>query len=474
MLFVAPPGTLAQRALADVQHGVFWLQGANRPAPRQPLIGQHEADLVVVGAGFTGLWTAIEAKRRHPDWQVLLLEGGRIASGGTGRNGGFMSASLTHGLLNGYDRWPEELPQLLRLGHRNLNEIESFITEHDIDADFRRAGEYQVAVAPHQVDEIRASVTLAQRFGERHEFLEADAIQAEVHSATYLAASVDRSGVALMDPAKLAWGLARVAEDAGVIVHERTPVRRLADRGAAVFVTTDSGAVRSRMVTLATNAYPPLLERIRHYVVPVYDYVLMTEPLTSEQWDLVGWHGRQGIADSGNQFHYYRVTADGRILWGGFDAIYHYRNGFGPRYERDDAAYARLAQHFVETFPALMESGLRFSHAWGGAIDTCTRFTAFWGRAHGGKTTYVAGFTGLGTGSSRFAAHTMLDLATGADTERTRLRMVRTKPLPFPPEPVRSAGIALTTASLAHADRTGGRRNLWLRTLDALGLGFDS
>lgn len=474
MLFANPPGPLAQRALADVHHGVYWLDRPNRPAPREPLIGEHEADLVVVGGGFTGLWTAIEAKERHPEWRVLLLEGGRIASGGSGRNGGFMSASLTHGLLNGFERWPEELPTLLRLGRHNLAEIESFITAKGIDADFQRVGEYQVAVAPHQVAEVRAAVELAQQFGEDHEFLDAEAIQAEVHSPTYLAAGVDRSGVALMDPAKLAWGLARVAEDAGVRVYERTPVRRLADRGTSVFVTTDSGAVHSPRVALATNAYPPLLERIRHYVVPVYDYVLVTEPLTSEQWDMVGWRGRQGIADSGNQFHYYRVTSDGRILWGGYDAVYHYRNGFGPHFERDDEAYARLAQHFVETFPTVMESGLRFSHAWGGAIDTCTRFTAFWGRAHAGKTTYVVGFTGLGTGSSRFAARTMLDIATGADTDRTRLRMVKTKPLPFPPEPVRSIGISLTTASLAQADRRGGRRNLWLRTLDALGLGFDS
>jgi glycine/D-amino acid oxidase-like deaminating enzyme len=474
MLFTNPPGALADRSLRDVEHGVFWLQRPARPVPRPPLVGDHEADLVVVGAGFTGLWTALEAKRRHPHWRVLLLEGGRIATGGSGRNGGFMSASLTHGLLNGHDRWPEELPELLRLGQANLDEIESFITSNSIDADFQRTGEFQVAVAPHQVDDVRAAVDLARQFGEDHEFLDADAIQEQVHSPTYLAAGFDRSSVALMDPAKLAWGLARVAEEAGVILHERTPVRRLADRGSSVFVTTDGGAVRSPRVALATNAYPPLLERIRHYVVPVYDYVLMTEPLSAEQWDIIGWRDRQGIADSGNQFHYYRATADGRILWGGYDAIYHYRNGFGPRFERDDEAYARLAQHFVETFPALMESGLRFSHAWGGAIDTCTRFTAFWGRAHGGKTTYVVGFTGLGTGSSRFAAQTMLDLSAGMDTTRTRLRMVRTKPLPFPPEPVRSAGIALTTAALAKADRSSGRRNVWLRALDRLGLGFDS
>lgn len=474
MLFANPPGELAERSLRDVEHGVYWLRRPERPAPRPALVGEHEADLAIVGAGFTGLWTAIEAKRRHPDWHVVVLEGGRIATGGSGRNGGFMSASLTHGLLNGFDRWPEELPELLGLGRTNLDEIERFIAEHNIDADFQRTGEFQVAVAPHQVDEVRAAVDLARQFGEDHEFLDAEAIREQVHSPTYLAAGFDKSSVALMDPAKLAWGLARVAEAAGVVLHERTPVRRLADRGSHVFITTDGAAVRSPRVALATNAYPPLLERIRHYVVPVYDYVLMTEPLSAEQWELIGWRGRQGIADAGNQFHYYRATADGRILWGGYDAIYHYRNGFGPRFERDDAAYARLAQHFVETFPALMESGLRFAHAWGGAIDTCTRFTAFWGRAHAGKTTYVAGFTGLGTGSSRFAAQTMLDLGTGLDTNRTRLRMVRTRPLPFPPEPVRSAGIGLTTAALAKADRSAGKRSVWLRTLDRLGLGFDS
>ena len=119
-------------------------------------------------------------------------------------------------------------------------------------------------------------------------------------------------------------------------------------------------------------------------------------------------------------------------------------------------------------------TGIRFSHAWGGAIDTCSRFRAFWGTAHGGRVGYVAGYTGLGVGASRFGAATMLDLIDGRTTERTELEMVRTKPLPFPPEPIRSWGISLTTHALQKADADGGRRNLWLRTLDRLGLGFDS
>ena len=223
---------------------------------------------------------------------------------------------------------------------------------------------------------------------------------------------------------------------------------------------------------MATNAYPPLLKRVSHYVVPVYDYVLMSEPLTGEQWAAIGWDGREGMSDAGNQFHYYRTTDDGRILWGGYDAIYHRGNGFGVEHEVDHAAFARLAEHFFQTFPVL--EGLSFTHGWGGAIDTCSRFSPFWGTAHGGRTAYVAGYTGLGVGSSRFGAEVMLDLLDGQETERTRLGMVRSRPLPFPPEPLRSLGINWTTRSLAAADRGGGRRNLWLRALDRLGLGFDS
>jgi glycine/D-amino acid oxidase-like deaminating enzyme len=198
--------------------------------------------------------------------------------------------------------------------------------------------------------------------------------------------------------------------------------------------------------------------------------VLVTEPLTDAQWTAIGWRGREGLSDAGNQFHYYRVTADGRILWGGYDAVY--RGGVSPRFDNDDEVYGRLAENFLATFPAL--AGIRFSHAWGGAIDTCSRFTAFWGTAHGGRTAYVAGYTGLGVGSSRFGAQVMLDLLDGADTERTRLQMVRSTPLPFPPEPARRWVIDLTTAAIRSADRDEGRRNLWLRTLDRLGLGFDS
>jgi glycine/D-amino acid oxidase-like deaminating enzyme len=230
--------------------------------------------------------------------------------------------------------------------------------------------------------------------------------------------------------------------------------------------------VRARRVLLATSAHPPLLGAIRRRVLPVYDYVLVSEPLGAERRASIGWSRRQGLADGANRFHYYRLTADDRILWGGYDAVYRYGGPVGPAHDDHDPTFATLAQHFFTTFPQL--EGVRFSHRWGGAIDTCSRFSVFFGTAHAGRVAYATGYTGLGVAATRFAARTALDLLDGRETERTRLDMVRRRPVPFPPEPLRSAVVRLTQRELARADERQGRRGTWLRLLDRLGLGFDS
>lgn len=467
----ARPETLT--SLADVAYTPFWLDRPDRPEPAPALTGATTADLLVVGAGFTGLWTALLAATADPGLDIVLVEGGRVATGATGRNGGFVAASLTHGFHNGLERWPGDTATLLRLGRENLDAIESTVGAHGIDCDWLRSGELTVATEPHQLEGLAEAVDLAAAHGLNLDLLDRAAARAVADSPTYLGGILDRDGVALTDPARLAWGLLAACRAAGVRVHEHTPVTALADDGTAVTASTPFGQVRAARVALATNAFPPLLRRLSYYVVPVYDYALVSEPLSTAQRGAIGWEGREGLADSGNQFHYYRTTQDGRILFGGYDAIYHWNNGFGPHLEDDPDSYGRLAEHFFQTFPQLAGE-VRFTHAWGGAIDTCSRFSAFWGTAHGGRTAYVQGYTGLGVGASRFGAQVVLDLLGGRATERTALEMVRTKPLPFPPEPVRSIGIGWTRRALDAADRNGGRRNLWLRTLDRLGLGFDS
>ncbi|MGV9368965.1 NAD(P)/FAD-dependent oxidoreductase [Micromonospora tulbaghiae] len=466
------------RALADAAPVSYWLDRPVRPDPLPPLSGSHTADLLVVGGGYAGLWTALLAKEADPDRDVLLVDAGTCGWAASGRNGGFCAASLTHGLANGVERFPGEIGELERLGRENLDAIAATVAKYDIDCDLERTGELAVAVEPYQLDGLAADAELARRYGHDVRLLDRDEVRAEVASPTYLGGMWDADRVALLDPAKLAWGLRRAALDLGVRVHEHTRVTGLARDGAGLRATTAGGAdaapgaVRARQVVLATNAFPPLLRRLRSWIVPVYDYALTTEPLTAAQRDAIGWRHRQGLADTGNQFHYYRLTADNRILFGGYDAIYHYGNRVAPALEQREATFTTLASHFFTTFPQLAD--VRFSHRWGGVIDTCTRFCAFFGTAYEGRLAYAAGFTGLGVGATRFGARVTLDLLSGTDTPLTRLDLVRRKPLPFPPEPARSVGINLTRWSLARADARDGRRNLWLRTLDRLGLGFDS
>jgi glycine/D-amino acid oxidase-like deaminating enzyme len=409
---------------------------------------------------------------RDPGRDVLVLEADRCGHAASGRNGGFCEASLTHGFANGLARWPDEMPLLLRLGRENLDAIEQTISAEAIDCDFLRSGTLSVATAPHQVDDLRDERARASAVGHRLELLDAESLRERVRSPVFRGALLDPDA-AVVEPARLAWGLREACLRRGVRIVEGSPVRRLGTgTGGALELVTDGGRVAARQVVLATNAAPPLLRRLRLMTVPVYDYALMSERLSAQQRDAVGWRGREGISDRTNRFHYFRTTRDSRILWGGYDAVYHFASRQRPEYDQRAATFDVLAENFFATFPQL--EGLRFTHRWGGVIDTCTRFTAFHGTAYDGRVAYALGFTGLGVGATRFAAEVALDQLAGADTERTRLRMVRERPVPFPPEPLRWAGIRATTWSLARADRREGRENLWLRAMDRLGLGFDS
>ncbi len=471
----SPPRPQVPEVVAAALEGAnatpYWLDDPARPETIAALEGSDTAELVVVGGGYLGLWTALLAKQRDPDLDVLLLEAESCGHAASGRNGGFCEASLTHGFGNGLARWPGELDQLLEMGRANLDAIEQTIEEHAIDCDFVRAGSLAVATERYQVEPLRDEHARMLKHGAAATWLDAAQLRARVASPRFLAGVHDPDS-AVLEPARLAWGLREACLSLGVRIAEQTPARGLSRAGSVVEVRTDAGPVRTQRAVLATNAFPSLLRRLRLMTVPVYDYALMTEPLTATQREAVGWEGREGISDVGNQFHYFRTTRDGRILWGGYDAIYHYGSGISPDYDQRRETFEVLAANFFDTFPQL--TGLRFSHAWGGVIDTCTRFAAFYGTALGGRVGYAAGFTGLGVAATRFAGEVMLDLLDGEDTPRTRLEMVRRRPVPFPPEPLRWAGIEATRRSLARADASEGRENIWLRAMDRLGLGFDS
>jgi glycine/D-amino acid oxidase-like deaminating enzyme len=466
-----PDRALVVRALAPSARGSFWLDDVTAHA-HPVLDADVSCDLAVVGGGYTGLWTALLAKEAEPDARVVLIEARTVGWAASGRNGGFCEASLTHGEDNGRSRFADEYDQLERLGIQNLDEIEATVAKLALDCDFERNGAIDVATEQHQVQWLRDAAGAAGT-----QFLDADAVRAQIASPTYLAGLLHSYDSALVHPGKLALELARACTDAGVEIFEHTRVAAL-DTSAPTLTdgvdvrTADGPIVHAHRVALGTNVFPALLKRNRLATVPVYDYVLMTEPLSEAQLASIGWSGRQGIGDCANQFHYYRLSADNRILFGGYDAIYHYGGRVRARYEERPATFERLASHFFTTFPQLED--VTFTHRWAGAIDTCSRFCAFFGTARAGRIAYATGYTGLGVGATRFGAQVMLDLLAGEQTERTELKMVQSRPIPFPPEPLASIGIQATRWSLDRADHNAGKRNLILKTLDAFGLGFDS
>ena len=459
------------RSLAEARPTSFWLDDPSRPEPAPVLAGTYTTDLAIVGGGFTGLWAAIEAKERDPGREVTLLEAGRVGGAATGRNGGFLAASLTHGLDNGLARFPDEIDEIEGQATENFLGIAEAIERYGIDAEYERRDEIALARRPHQTEWFAEAVALQERFGYRADVLDREQAQQVVRSPVVIAGLRHRDRNALVHPAKLAWGLRAAALGLGVHLYERSPVTGIEHTAQGLRLATAGGAVHADRAVLATNGFPPLVRTIRRAIVPVWDHVLMTEPLSPAQREAIGWHGREGLADASHRFHYFRLSADDRILWGGYDATYHWRGGTDERFAIDDEVHGRLAANFFTFFPQL--EGIRFSHRWGGVIDTCSRFSVMFGTAHGGRLAYAVGYTGLGVGATRFGARTALDLVDGLDTERTALGMVRHRPVPFPPEPLRWPGIRLTIRAMDRADRTG-REGLWLRFIRRLGLGFQS
>jgi glycine/D-amino acid oxidase-like deaminating enzyme len=269
---------LVAESLARASSTPYWLDDPERPAALPALgamQGPDSADLVVVGGGYFGLWTALLAKERDPDREVLLLEGATCGHAASGRNGGFCEASLTHGFGNGLSRWPDELQQLIAMGRENLDGIERTVHEHGIDCDFVRAGSFGVATQDYQVDPLREEYDETRSHGMATTWLSGPELRERVDSPTFLAGMHDPDA-AILEPARLAWGLRDACLRSGVRIAEQTQVTSLARAGDGIAVHTGDGRVQAQRVVLATNAYPPLLRRLRLMTVPVYDYPLMT------------------------------------------------------------------------------------------------------------------------------------------------------------------------------------------------------
>ena len=455
-----------------IEQACFWLAGR---APREwsELSGSEAVDVGIVGAGLTGLWTALFLKTLEPTLAVGVVEQGLAAHGASGRNAGMLSETVDHGHGLAIEHFGEDEARVLaRLGETNVAELTAFLEQRGIRCDYEPTGRLMVALTPSQVEEARRTVATARALGlDSFTLLDGEAARAELHSPLYRG-GVQVSGGGILDPVKLVEGLKAEAERLGVRVWERSPVRQVEAAGAAARIRTTRGTLSARRIVLATSAYTHhLLPAVTRRFIPLYDYILVSEPLTAAQHEAIGWRRRQGVTDGRTFFNYYRLTADNRILWGTSEAAYYPGNRVAPQCDHSPAHYASLRESFRRHFPAL--AGLEFPFAWGGPICSTTRMTPYFGRALGGRVCYALGYTGHGLGTTRLAGRILAHLTLDRPSELLELSLVKKKPFPYPPEPLRRWSVAAVTRALRRVD-AGEAPSLMLRVLERMGIGFSS
>jgi glycine/D-amino acid oxidase-like deaminating enzyme len=404
---------------------------------------------------------------------VTVVEQGTVACGASGRNAGMLAETLdhTHGLaIQHFGR--EEAARLAALGEANVRELVAFLRDRDLPCDYEPSGRLMVSLTEAHLAEARRNLEVARGLGiETHRLLSREEVQAEVHSPLYLGGLEVRGG-GILDPARFTDGLRHEAGRLGVRVLERTRVEALEADGAGVRLRANGTTLRARRAVLATSAYThQLLPRVRHRFIPLYDYILVSEPLGPGQWESIGWRGRQGITDGRTFFNYYRPTSDGRVLWGTSEAAYYRGNRVDASCDHSPRHYQSLRDSWRRTFPQLAE--LEWPYAWGGPICSTTRLTPFFGRALGGRAWYGLGYTGHGLGSTRLAGRILAHLVLDRPSELLSLAMVRKPPFPYPPEPLRGWAVESVTRALRKVD-AGEAPGLMLRLLERMGIGFSS
>ncbi|SAL61399.1 FAD dependent oxidoreductase [Caballeronia choica] len=455
-----------EEALARTRLSPYWLDNPAEPPAEPALASDTRADLLIVGGGFTGLWAAVQAKEQMPELDVVLIEAGRVAHGASGRAGGIISTSVMHGLPNAVRVFPKDIAELEEFGQRNLDGFEATLKRYGIDADIEWNGEMTVAVEPDHIDHLRADYDLHKSYGHDVVLLDAAATREQLDSPLFAGALWSRNRSGIVHPAKLAWGLKRAALALGVRLYEHSPLMSVADEGSTVFVKTPEGSVRATRVLFGSGTAKVGIPDINRRVLQVRDHVLATEPLTDEQLSRIGWKHRQGIYDTRTQLNYFRLTKNNTIIFGGL-VSYHFDGDPNPPRDQKRDTYYRLAQAFYQTFPQL--SDVRFSHAWGGPIDYCSRGSVFAKRYLGDKAVFVAGYTGFGVAASRFGAFMGLNILYDRESPERALDIANQSPTYIPPEPVRWLAAKVTFHAFDGADAEGGWKRAWIKGIKAMG-----
>ncbi len=465
-------------ALKDTVARPLWHDPDIMPDRLPALSGSERCELLIVGGGFTGLWAAVQAAERKPDIDIIIIEQTFVADGASGRNGGFLSSSIAHGETNIDAQFPGEAGRLEELGTQNIRELLDTLERHDIDARYEKTGETEVALDPESADRLYEEYQERVTDGEEVVWFDRDAIRGQANSPTFFGGCWHRGGLdGVVDPVRLCLGLKNVLlKKLGVRVYEDTKLIKALPVGKTEMrAICQGGEIQCEKVLMATNAYTSSYRKVNRSIVPVWDYQLATEPLTAEQLELIHWgkqESRHALADYNNMFHYFRLTKDNRITWGGGGAVrYYFNRGIDSKLMDAPARYEQLATEFFTMFPQL-EGKIKFSNKWGGLIATSTRFCVVPGVAYDGRLAWSVGYTGHGVSASRFGARIGIELLGYAPSDVITMQFVTKKAMAWPPEPFRWIGVRLTQLALIRADKKGGKRGLWLKLLDKLGMGF--
>ena len=337
----------------------FWFKAADleNEMINEPLRGSHNADVVIIGGGFTGLSSAYNIHRRFPDKKIILLEGACCGYGASGRNGGFCVATS---LIDRDLKDPDACKNNLNVSLHGIEQIKECIDVHGLDCDFKENGMLDVAMNDVQVKIMEEECRVLRKWGLDVETLYGKELEKEIKSPRLVAGLKTKHG-AILNPAKLARGMKKIVENMGVEIRERSVVTRVVP-GKVHHVDTELGAVKAPAIVIATNAYSHKLGFFQNRLFPIYTYIIATEPLTSAQWDAIGWQNRQGLSDYRTLFNYMIPSIDGRIIIGGSDVKYYHNDAIAPG--NNKTVSREILKDLVRWFPCL--EGIKVDHAWGG------------------------------------------------------------------------------------------------------------
>ena len=435
---------------SDLKHAIYWWE-TEPVVPGPPLEGAIDCDVCIVGGGYTGLWTALFLKEAEPSLDVQVVEAEWAGAGASGHNDGYAMTVLDMSLHHLVEHHGVERAGAAHEAvAQSIVEMGEFCERHGLDAEFELNGFVAFATNPGQVWRLERDFEAARRIGADHDFELLDAEGARrITSSPVVTGALKERRSAILNPHKLARGLARVVRDVGVTIHERTPALEI-EQGGRPHVITPAGRVTADQVVLATNAYQHSFKPFRNKVLPLWSYSMITEPLTDEQLGRVEWPGREGFEDKRNYITIGRPVAGNRVLWAGRLAPYYFGNDMGLRHMRNPRVHGELKQAFGAFFP--MWSDVRFTHAWGGCVAITPSFVPSFGRLDGGVV-YGYGYDGHGVAPSHTGGKVLRDLVLGRDTAYTNLLFVGAKEPSFPPEPIKFLGAKLTEVLLERQDR---------------------